>query len=341
MRQPPKIVIAMVWLLSIVAGAAFTDVGLHMFGVRQPPPIVGKPYYQPKPRVYPNKWHIGRVTRKRGSKMGTYNGDVNPYPIVVTLAPLVSKSVSVTVPVPAGSVVTAGTWHVAGSNTGGVFPSLDCVAPDATSHYLTSPGDTAMTADDIAGINNNSAFTFTYAMAISETCTSDVSVTLTGTFPPPPPPAPTPVAIGNAGGLINLCLLNIQDMNCEIPMQNLYLSQNISSWTAPFGVQILRPENVSFLTITPGLVNLGGTSGNLSAELRIYREIIGSDMQWIQNPNHIAPPIHCQLAAMPVLLPWDGAMNIFIEVQLLTSAVPANSAIELAIAPIRLAGGRT
>ena len=283
-------------------------------------------------KVVKNRWKRGTV------KMGTYNGDVNPYPIIVNLAPSVSVDVNVTVPIPPGSVVTSGVWHVTGSNTGGVFPALNCVAPDAASHYLTSPGDTAMTADDIAGINASGTFVFQYSIALSETCTSEVSVTLTGTFPPPTPPE-SPVKVGTASsGIIDLCLLNIRDARCMMGLQSIYVSQNVSAYVAPFGVQILRQENPSFLTITPGLINLNGVAGNSQCVMRIYREILGTDRQWIQSPTHKAPPIHCQLAAMPVLIPWDGPEQVFIEFGFLSSPLPANSALEFSISPILMQG---
>lgn len=271
--------------------------------------------------------------------MGTYNGDVSPYPIVVTLAPLVTKDVLVTVPIPPGSVVTSGTWHATGSNSLNVFPTLTCIAPDAAQHSLNNPGDTAMTTDDIEGINSAGTFTFQYAVALSETCTSEVSVTLTGTFPGPPPPPSGSQAGTGSSGTIWLCLLNIADMRCQMGMQPTYVSKNISGLNTPLGVQILRVENASFLSITPGLINLNGAPGNVNCAMRIYKEVIGADQQWIQNPNHIAPPVHCQLAAMPVLIPWDGALSVFVEFEMLISPAPANSSVEFSFAPILMRGG--
>ncbi len=270
--------------------------------------------------------------------MGTYSGDVNPYPINVsyTTSPFYGPF---TVPIPAGSVVTSGTWTVTTPNQPWVSDKI--YAPDNTANPYTIPGGTStfnMDASDITGINNGGTFQYFAFTSQPESYQSYVTVTLQGTFPQPTPPE-SPVKVGTASsGVIDLCLLNIRDARCMMGLQSIYVSQNISAYIAPFGVQILRQENPSFLTITPGLINLNGVAGNAQCVMRIYREILGIDRQWIQSPTHKAPPIHCQLAAMPVLIPWDGPEQVFIEFGFLTSPLPANSVLEFSISPILMQG---
>ena len=283
-------------------------------------------------KVIKNKWKWGRV------KMGTYSGDVNPYPInvVYTTSPFYGNF---TVPIPPGSVVTSGTWTTNTPNQPYVSDLI--YAPDATAnpHTITGGANTFnMDASDITGINNGGVFQYFAFTSQPESYPAYVTVTLTGTFPQPPVPG-SPVHVGTASpGIINLCLLNIRDARCMMGLQSIYVSNNVSNLPAPIGVQILRPENVSFLTITPGLINLNWASGNASCSMRVYKEIIGSHMQWISNAQHLTPPMHCQLAAMPVLIPWDGPENVFVEFEFLSSPLPASSSLEFSISPILMQG---
>lgn len=147
------------------------------------------------------------------------------------------------------------------------------------------------------------------------------------------PPTVAPVGIS---GLQTIQLLRGIKMNCIIPLNEIYIQDNISGLAFPFGFQVIDNINPSLVQITPGLINLGGTAGNMNVGIRIYREIVASNGMLVTGYGsqiHRSQPIYTQLAALPVLLPWKGNLNMFIEFIGLTSPVPANSSLEMVITP--------
>ena len=269
--------------------------------------------------------------------MGTLTVNAVPFPVALGS----NTQAAFTMEIPAGSVIQSGYWQCSGwdSDAG---ESQEIFTSPSGSDTLVINGNTVMSAGQLADFNAaaggllNGAAKYTYYQPLPQNVY--ITAVLTGTFPQPSPPG-SPVHAGTASsGVINLCQLNIRDMRCMMGLQSIYVAQNVSNLPAPIGVQILRPENVSFLTITPGLINLNGASGNASCSMRVYKEIIGSHMQWISNAQHLTPPMHCQLAAMPVLIPWDGPENVFVEFEFLSSPLPASSSLEFSIAPILMQG---
>ena len=270
--------------------------------------------------------------------MGTLNVNAVPYPVSLGS----NTQATFTVAIPAGSNITSGSWLCSGWDSS-AGETQEIVTDPSGTNVLVINGLTAMTAGQIADFNAAVGGNLTGVAKYThyEPLAQSVYITaeLVGTFPGPPPPPSGSQAGTGSSGTIWLCLLNIADMRCQMGMQSTYVSKNISGLNTPLGVQILRVENASFLSITPGLINLNGAPGNVNCAMRIYKEVIAADQQWLQNPVHLAPPIHCQLAAMPVLIPWEGALNVFVEFELLASPAPANSSVEFSFAPILMRGG--
>ena len=288
--------------------------------------------------------------------MGTWQGNVNPYPITETLSVAQIITVPITIPLPAGSVVTSGTWSCTvdlGSNTGGYF-TAGISTPDTLTLWTSSdanPVITTMTAAEVSQLNSNPAFNVQLSWETAETpvtATVYISVSLTGTFPAPGPPGggggtnpPTiggpPSTGGSPGGVFqNLILEGILDMACKlIPEETRYLSQNVSNYASPFGVQIVNPAGADYIGICTGLVNAGGAGQNYETSVRIYREKIGNDGQWMQNVEHVTQPYYCQLSSIPALIPWDREpVNMFIEFNAVAT-MPASSSVELTVVRYR------
>jgi hypothetical protein len=126
------------------------------------------------------------VPEEKGLKLGTSVGTfyVNPYPINVASSSSFSYVYyAFTVPVPAGSVVTGGTWTVIN------VPSDSSIfAPDGTSIDVGYDGIYNLTADDITGINNGGTFQYEALGPITDFHAVYITIQLAGTFPVPSSP---------------------------------------------------------------------------------------------------------------------------------------------------------
>ncbi len=133
----------------------------------------------------------------------------------------------------------------------------------------------------------------------------------------------------------NQCVLAIVD-------SEVFSNSNIGGVSGAFGVQYVTRRDVEFISVAPGLINLNGVGYNGACAMRIYREIIGQNGQWIINPKHTINPWYVQIAVNPVMIPMSGKeMNLFIEFLPVIQPIPTPGSIELSVAGYGwLKGGR-
>jgi hypothetical protein len=115
-----------------------------------------------------------------------FSGNVSPYPIhMVQSSSTIPATAPFSVPVPAGSIATSGTWTLSGIPS---FITVTPYAPNGGSLSGLSNGSYGMTQDDLAGINGGGTFTLWELNSNPITFDCYISVTLGGTFPVPPSP---------------------------------------------------------------------------------------------------------------------------------------------------------
>jgi hypothetical protein len=194
-------------------------------------------------------------------------------------------------------------------------------------------------SDFNAGVPLNAAYTYEYYEPVEQN--AEITAILTGTFPSPAPPTPPifkPIWSNQNPNSILLKLWGIiKGDECRMNGNPIYVYQDVSNQGFPMAYQFQLPDMFKWLSLSFGMFNLGGATGNDQVSIRVHSGRILEPNTWAFGTN-IPPdpnptPKYVQLAVAPVVIPWEGDLVGYLKFLSWNSSAPANSQLELMIQP--------
>jgi len=124
---------------------------------------------------------------------------------------------------------------------------------------------------------------------------------------------------------------------CKVNGKAIFVYQDVSNQDFPMAYQFELPDQFKWLSISCGLFNLGGATGNQQVNMRVYKGRILTPNTWAYGsdvpPDPEVTPLFTQIAVAPVIIPWEGDLVGYLKFTSYNSSAPANSQLELLIQP--------